>query len=189
MKLIVGLGNPGKEYVRHRHNIGFMVVDRLAQQHGLSFDRKQSKAKIAQGEIDDHRVILAKPQTYMNLSGLSVQGLVDKYRLPLAEIMVICDDLDLPAGKIRIRPSGGAGGHNGLKSIIAALGSQDFARLRIGIGRPAAEAGIEPVIDFVLTGFAGEEKEAIFAAIDHACESIILTLKEGLQAAMNRFNA
>ncbi len=188
MKLLIGLGNPGKEYLRHRHNIGFMVLDYLAKKHDLSFDKKQSKAKVAEGEINGHRVLLAKPQTYMNLSGLSVQGLVNKYRVPLPELIVVCDDLDLPLGKIRIRAAGGSAGHNGLKSIIAALGTQEFARLRIGIGRPVVEAGKEPVIDYVLTGFNGNEKEAIEAAVARAAEALALAITEGLQAAMNKYN-
>lgn len=187
MKLIVGLGNPGKEYVRHRHNIGFMVVDRFAKLQGLSFDKKQSKAKVAEGTVEGSRLVLAKPQTYMNLSGLSVQGLMAKTRLPPSEIVVVCDDMDLPLGKIRIRPSGGSAGHNGLKSIIAALGTQEFPRLRVGIGRPDP-ASPDSTIDFVLTGFAGEEREAIDAAVERACEALLLALKDGLQAAMNKYN-
>ncbi len=208
MKLIVGLGNPGKEHTRHRHNIGFMILDRFAKQHGLSFEKKQSKAKMAEGKIEGRQIILAKPQTYMNLSGQSVQGLVFKYQLPLSEIMVVCDDLDLPLGKIRLRPAGGSAGHNGLKSIIGALGGQEFPRLRVGIGRPPpspganvpghaelvsasrslSPSGISSTIDFVLTEFIAEERESINEAIDRAGEALLLILQEGLQAAMNKYN-
>ncbi|MBI4330629.1 MAG: aminoacyl-tRNA hydrolase [Chloroflexi bacterium] len=189
VKLFVGLGNPGKEHLRHRHNIGFMVVDRFGKKHGLTFDRKQSKAKIAEGDVEGRRLVLAKPQTYMNLSGLSVQGLVNKYRLQPSEIMVVCDDMDLPAGKIRIRPGGGSGGHRGLQSIIDALGNRDFPRLRVGIGHPPTTMALNPAIDFVLTEFTREEREIIDEALDRASEALLCVLTEGLQAAMNEFNA
>lgn len=187
-KLIIGLGNPGREHTRHRHNVGFMIVDRFAGRHGLVFNRRQSKAKVAEGEVDGHAIVLAKPQTYMNLSGLSVQGLVHRHRLPLSDIVVLCDDLDLPLGKIRIRPGGGSGGHKGLKSIIDSLGSQDFPRLRLGVGRPVMSATEKDVVDYVLTEFKGEERRTVNEAIDAAVEALECLLGEGLLAAMNRYN-
>lgn len=188
MKLIIGLGNPGKEHARNRHNVGFMVVDRFAKEHGLVFKRTQSRAKLAEGEFEGNALVLAKPQTYMNSSGLSVQGLVHRYRLSASDIIVLCDDLDLPLGKIRIRPVGGSGGHKGLKSIIDSLGSQEFPRLRLGIGRPDLNASEEDVVDYVLKGFKGEEMALVEEAINAAVEALECLLKDGLQTAMNRYN-
>ncbi len=188
MKLIIGLGNPGKEHTRHRHNAGFMIVDRFAREHSLVFNRRQSRAKVAEGEVEGNAIALAKPQTYMNFSGLSVQGLVYRYRLALSDIIVLCDDLDLPLGKIRIRPSGGSGGHKGLKSIIDSVGSHDFPRLRLGIGRPELSASEEDVVDYVLAGFKREEVPVAGEAIATAVEALECLLKDGLQAAMNRYN-
>ncbi|MEP0761778.1 MAG: aminoacyl-tRNA hydrolase, partial [Chloroflexota bacterium] len=137
MFLVVGLGNPGREYTNTRHNIGFRCVDALAARHNLAFeDKKKSKAKIALGSIQGQRVLLAKPQTYMNLSGSAVQGLAAFYQIPPAQMMVIFDDLDLPVGTLRIRPKGGSGGHKGVTDIIQRLGTQGFSRIRVGIGRP-----------------------------------------------------
>src|SRR5438552_1736530 len=134
--LIVGLGNPGREYEKTRHNVGFRFVDALAAAHGMTFSKKQSKALVADGTIGDHKVLLAKPQTYMNLSGEAVRGLMDFYKIPLSNLLVVSDDLDIPAGTLRIREKGGAGGQKGLKSIIEHLGTPEFARMRVGIGRP-----------------------------------------------------
>lgn len=188
MVLIVGLGNPGKEYAKHRHNIGFMVLDSFARQHHLPFDLKQSKARVAKGEVQGKGVILAKPQTYMNASGVSVQGLVHRYNLFPADALVVCDDLDLPLGKTRLRPRGSSGGHKGLQSIIETLNSQEFLRLRIGIGRPPPSIAENAAIDFVLTEFTAEEVEIIKGVISRACDALLFFLEESIQAAMNKFN-
>ncbi|MFN2279831.1 MAG: aminoacyl-tRNA hydrolase, partial [Candidatus Promineifilaceae bacterium] len=153
--LIVGLGNPGKKHQKNRHNIGFMAVDRLAGQNEIPLGKVQSKAVLGNGRIAGQQVILAKPQTYMNRSGDSVGPLVNYYRVPLENVLVIYDELDLPFGTLRLRQSGGSGGHNGMKSIINHLG-QDFPRMRLGIGRPPGR--MEPA-DFVLRDFRGQELE------------------------------
>ena len=139
MKLIVGLGNPGKEYSTNRHNIGFLCINHFAKIHRIALDRKQGKARIGTGRVAGNEVVLAKPQTYMNLSGESISLLMRNHKVNLEDLMVVHDDLDLPLGKIRIRQGSSAGGHNGIKSIIASLGTQDFVRIRVGISRPQAE--------------------------------------------------
>jgi len=136
MKLIVGLGNPGKTYTNNRHNIGFMCLSHFAKTQGISFDKKQGKARIGSGEVAGNQLLLARPQTYMNHSGQSVSRLVNKYKIGLNDILIIHDDLDLPLGTIRFRQSGSSGGHKGVDSIIYELESQDFPRLKVGIGRP-----------------------------------------------------
>ncbi len=183
--LIVGLGNPGPRYAPNRHNAGFRCVDLLAQRHNLTFDRLQHRALVATGTIAAQRVVLAKPLTYMNLSGLAVKALVRAYRVPLDRLMVVYDDLDLPPGTIRLRPRGGAGGHKGMRSIISQLDTQDFPRLRIGIGRPPA--GWDPA-DYVLSDFTPDELPLFRAAAENAIQAIECWLTDGLEAAMNRFN-
>jgi len=183
--LIVGLGNPGPRYAPNRHNAGFRCVDLLAQRHNLTFDRLQHRALVATGTIVDEQVVLAKPLTYMNLSGQAVGPLVRSYKIPLDQLLVVYDDLDLPLGTIRLRPRGGAGGHKGMRSIINQLGSQDFPRLRIGIGRPPA--GWDPA-DYVLSDFTPDELPLFRSAADNAVQAIECWLTEGLDAAMNRFN-
>ena len=160
MKLIIGLGNPGPRYARNRHNVGFQIVDALAAAHGLGFDKRQFQALMADGRVSDQRLMLAKPQGYMNLSGLSVQSLVSFYKIDLSDLMVVFDDLDLPIGKLRLRPFGGAGGHNGMRSIIARLGSDQFPRLRVGIDRPPGR--MDPA-DYVLHDFTAAEEEIMAA--------------------------
>ena len=152
--MIVGLGNPGREHSQNRHNIGFMTVDRLAEEHGIALGKVQSRAVIGSGRIAGRQVILAKPQTYMNRSGDAVGPLVAYYRVPPENVLVIYDELDLPLGALRLRPSGGSGGHNGMKSIINHLG-QDFPRLRLGVGRPA---GRMEAADYVLQDFRGPKR-------------------------------
>lgn len=183
--LLVGLGNPGREYLWNRHNAGFMVIDRLAVRLGARGMRLQSKAIVMAATHDQHKLILAKPQTYMNLSGQSVQGLIHFYRLPLERVLVIYDELDLPFGVIRLRPAGGAGGHNGVASIIERLGRQDFPRLRIGIGRPP---GRMEAADYVLQDFSREETALLSEILDRAAEAALTFVAEGLEAAMNKFN-
>ncbi len=186
MKLIFGLGNPGLRYERNRHNIGFQIVDVLAAAHKLSFDKMQFKARVVDGRINDQRLLLAKPQTYMNGSGEAVQPLAAYYKVEPPDILVIFDDLDLPTGKLRFRPFGGAGGHNGMKSIIQRLGTDQFPRLRIGIDRPPGR--MDPA-DYVLQDFSAAEEEVMVQVRDRAVAAVQAWLAEGLAVAMNQFNA
>lgn len=184
MKLIVGLGNPGEEYAASRHNVGFHCVRALARKHHLEFDRKRAQARIAQGMILAQPVVLARPQTYMNLSGQSVGGLLHWLRILPADLLVILDDLDLPLGKIRLRPGGSAGGHRGIKSIIGSLGTEEFPRLRVGIGRPEGNEAI----NYVLGNFTSAERQIMHDAYARVVEAVELVLTDGLEAAMNRYN-
>jgi len=184
MKLIVGLGNPGREYERSRHNVGFLVLDRLAEQHATRFNQKRAQSRVARARVDDQEVILAKPQTYMNLSGRAVQGLLAGHGIKPAELLVVYDDFDLPLGALRLRERGSAGTHNGMRSIIECLGTEDFARLRLGIG-PAQ--GL-PARDYVLADFDEPAWKVFELARDRAVEAIEIFLREGAPAAMNRFN-
>jgi len=193
MKLIVGLGNPGFLYSRNRHNVGFMCVRHLARTLGIRFDRKQGHARTGIGNIGGNRVVLARPQTYMNASGESVSALTRKLNLIPSDLIVIHDDLDLPPGKIRLRLGGGSGGHKGIDSIIARLGSSDFYRIRVGIGRPDTFEGSaaekeEAVIAYVLSDFTREEKKIIDKIMPDVGQAIDCLLTEGLAAAMNKFN-
>jgi PTH1 family peptidyl-tRNA hydrolase len=190
IKLIVGLGNPGKEYSSNRHNIGFLCLNHFAKKHRIEFDKKQSKARVGTGRVAGYEVVLAKPQTYMNASGESVAGLVRKYSLNLDDMVIIHDDLDLPLGKIRIRAGNSAGGHNGIKSIIFSLGRQDFIRIRVGIGRPLTPEGTNDrqVVDYVLGDFSSQEKEILEETIGRVSEAVLDLLTKGLAAAMNTYN-
>jgi PTH1 family peptidyl-tRNA hydrolase len=183
--LIVGLGNPGREYKNSRHNAGFMVVDRLAVQLDVSFNRVKSKALVTEARYSDHYCILAKPQTYMNLSGQSVSELMRFYKIPLSNLLVVHDDIDLPFGTIRLRPSGGSGGHKGMMSIIERLASQDFPRLRIGINRPP---GRMEASDYVLQDFSPQEMQLLPEILDRAAQAVLTFLTEGIEQAMTRFN-
>jgi PTH1 family peptidyl-tRNA hydrolase len=183
--LIVGLGNPGRDYENTRHNIGFRAVDAIAKTYGLTFAKKQSKALIGDGVIADRKVLVAKPQTYMNLSGEAVRGLVDFYKIPLRKVLVISDDMDIPAGTLRIREKGGAGGQKGLKSIAEHLGTQEFARMRIGIGRPPGR--MDPAA-YVLQDFDKSESILIIETLDRVVKSIDTWLRYGLPHMMNRHN-
>jgi len=192
MKLIVGLGNPGPAYAGNRHNIGFMCLKHLAEKLGVHLDRAQARARTGEGKVNGMRVLLARPQTGMNLSGESVSRLVNKFHINLEDLVVIHDDLDLPVGKVRIRRGGRSAGHRGMESIIASLGSADFIRVRVGIGRPDLEStGRDKeaaVIDYVLSDFTPEEEKSINQTIPVVSEAIVCLLREGLSAAMNRFN-
>jgi len=183
--LIVGLGNPGREYERTRHNIGFQIADRLAAKHALSFSKKQAKALLAEGTIVQRRVLLAKPQTYMNLSGEAVRPLIAFYNLPLTNVLIILDDLDIPLGTLRLRPNGGAGGQKGLKSILEQLGTQQVARLRFGIGRPP---GRMDAAAYVLQPFAAEEQLLVTETADRAVRAVETWLEFGIETAMARYN-
>lgn len=187
LALIIGLGNPGKEHALHRHNVGFMVVDALAQAHGLRFTRKrEAKAWVATGQIQNRAVLLAKPQTFMNLSGKAVHWLSRTYHIPPERILVVYDDLDLPLGRLRLRPAGGSGGHKGMQSIIDSLGTQSFPRLRVGIDRPPGS--MDPA-DYVLQPFDEPERPLLVEAIRWAVAAIECWLTEGIVAAMDRFNS
>jgi PTH1 family peptidyl-tRNA hydrolase len=183
-KLIIGLGNPGRKYAGNRHNVGFQCLDRLAEAWGLSFSQRKHKALLAQGEIAGLKVILAKPQTFMNLSGDAVQQMARFHRVPPDNILVIYDDLDLPVGRIRLRPEGGSGGHKGMKSLIEHLGTNGFPRLRVGIGRPTHG---DPV-DYVLDDFTLDERITIDVVYEKVVSAVELWLTEGVAAAMNRYN-
>lgn len=189
MKLIVGLGNPGREYSGTRHNVGFAVLGVLARKHSVNFNKRCCHSHAGEGQIGNQQIVLAKPQTYMNLSGDAVGALMRKYKLKLSDILIVHDDLDLPLGKIRIRANGSAGGHNGLKSIIASVGSTEFARLKIGIGRPeSAEPGRRDVVDHVLSDFDAVDRKITEEAIVRAIDAIEVLLDQGLEVAMNRLN-
>lgn len=184
--LIVGLGNPGREYVDTRHNVGFRCVDALAAAHGIPFEaKKKSKAKIADGLITGKRVLLAKPQTFMNLSGSSVQGLASFYQIPPEHIIVIFDDLDIPPGTLRIRPKGGSGGHRGMTDIIQKLGTQDFPRIRFGIGRPPGQ--MDPAA-FVLRRFDADEEVLAAETVERTIKTLETWLTDGIDMAMNLYN-
>ena len=193
MKLIVGLGNPGRIYAGNRHNIGFMCLNYFARKQGIRFDKKQGFARIGTGEVAGSKIVLARPQTYMNSSGQSVSRLIQRFNIDLNDLLVICDDLDLPLGKIRIRHGGSSGGHKGVESIITELGSQDFSRLRVGIGRPGvAESSTEiseaDTIAYVLSDFTPDEKQTIAKVIPKVSEAILCFLTDGPTAAMNKYN-
>jgi PTH1 family peptidyl-tRNA hydrolase len=183
--LIVGLGNPGREYRENRHNIGFMLIDRLAVRLNLRFTRLQSRALVASGAFQGNKAILAKPQTFMNLSGQAVQGLVRFYKLPLSNLLVVHDDLDLPTGTIRIRPDGGSAGQKGMTSILERLGTDEFPRLRLGIGRPPGQMQAP---DYVLQDFSDPEMTIINESLGRAVEAVEAWVADGLDAAMNMFN-
>jgi peptidyl-tRNA hydrolase, PTH1 family len=190
MKLIVGLGNPGKEYSTNRHNIGFLCISHLAKKARITLDKKQSQARVGTGKIAGDEVVLARPQTYMNASGQSIKLLMQRYNVFLQDLIVIHDDLDLPIGKIRIRQGSSAGGHNGIKSTIACLGTQEFIRIKVGIGRPQTEtsAGQDCIVDYVLGDFSSEDKTIVNETIERVCEAVICLITQGLTPAMNKFN-
>jgi len=192
MKLIVGLGNPGRIYAHNRHNIGFMCLNHFAKTQGIGFDKKQGQARTGTGETAGDKVILARPQTSMNLSGESVSRLVKRFKISLDDLIAIHDDLDLPLGKIRIRQGSSSGGHKGIDSIIAYLGSTDFLRIRVGIGRPDSESSIKDkeaeVIDYVLSDFTPEERKTVAQVIPKVSEAILCLLSESLTEAMNKYN-
>jgi PTH1 family peptidyl-tRNA hydrolase len=191
MKLIVGLGNPGKTYAHNRHNAGFRCLNYFARLHSIRFDHRQCRARVGIGEVSGEKLLLAKPQTFVNLSGQAVAGLVRKHKIPLSDLLVIYDDLDLPLGKIRLRQSGGSGGHKGMNSIISALGSEDFPRIRVGIGRPQADEqsiSEDAIVNYVLSDFSRQEEATIKPVIIKVAEAIDCFLTQGVEAAMGKFN-
>ena len=193
MKLIVGLGNPGRGYANNRHNLGFICLNHFARMNHIGFDKKQGKARIGSGEVAGNKVVVARPQTYMNQSGQSVNRLIHKFNIDLNDLLIIHDDLDLPVGKIRIRQAGSSGGHKGIESIITELRSQDFLRIRVGIGRPnmvesSAKIAETDIVDYVLGDFTSGERQVIVRVISKVSEAILCLLTEGLTAAMNKYN-
>ena len=184
-KLIVGLGNPGKEYDNTRHNIGFAVVDAFARQHAIAVTKRDYQALTGDGQVGETRVFLMKPQTFMNLSGQSVAAFLKMKPLELADILVVTDDIALPLGRLRLRAEGSAGGHNGLKSLIAHLHGQAFPRLRFGVGAPR-DPSVQ--IDFVLGRFGRSEQAEVDDGIARSVAALEMWLAEGIQPAMNRFN-
>ncbi|MEJ5225799.1 MAG: aminoacyl-tRNA hydrolase [Anaerolineales bacterium] len=183
--LIVGLGNPGREYKENRHNFGFMLIDRLTVRLNARGMKVMSKAIVIDARYEGRKIILAKPQTFMNLSGQSVQGLVRFYKIPLENLMLAHDDLDLPFGTVRLRPGGGAGGQKGVAHTIQQLGTPEFARLRLGIGRPP---GRMDAAAYVLQDFPPGDLLALSRILDHAADAALTWVTEGLNAAMNKFN-
>jgi len=183
--LIIGLGNPGREYRDTRHNVGFMVLNRLADDLGIKMSRVQNKAITGSGMLEGNRIILAKPQTFMNLSGGPVGGLVRFYKVPLNQMMVIHDDLDLAFGTLRIRPGGGSAGQKGIQSIINSLGNQGFPRMRVGIGRPS---GSKQGASYVLQGFSTLERKELDFILEGASAAVRLYITDSLEMAMNRYN-
>lgn len=184
--LIAGLGNPGRIYRSNRHNVGFMVVDQIAARLEVSFARLESKALVAKGAYQGKPIILAKPQTYMNLSGQSLASLVRFYKIDLQNLLVIYDDVDLPLGTLRLRPSGGSAGHRGMVSIIERLGTQDIPRLRVGIGRPP---GRKDAAAHVLEDFSKAEAELLPDILARAAEAALAFVADGMEASMNRYNS
>jgi PTH1 family peptidyl-tRNA hydrolase len=189
MKLIVGLGNPGRSYVGNRHNIGFICLRYFARASAIKLDQKKGLARIGRGTVAGNKVVLARPQTFMNNSGQSVSRLLRQFAVNPKDLLVIHDDLDLPLAKIRLSSGSGSGGHKGINSIIEALGTREFTRLRVGIGRPAnPNPSEDDIIAYVLSNFSSEEKKAISQIIPRIAEAILCLLTEGLTPAMNKFN-
>lgn len=184
--LVVGLGNPGREYRNSRHNVGFMLLDRLAERLGCTFSRVESRALVAKGDYLENRLILVKPQTYMNLSGQAASSLLRFYKIPLEQLLVIYDEVDLPLGILRLRPGGGSAGHKGMQSIMDKLGTQEFPRLRIGINRPP---GRKEAADYVLQDFSKDEAQLLPELLDRAIEAVLTFVRGGITDAMNLYNA
>lgn len=186
MHVICGLGNPGKKYENTRHNIGFIAIDRLADKLDIKVNRSRFRATVGEGFIGSEKVLLAKPETYMNDSGLAVKEICDFYKLDPKDLIVIYDDFDIPEGTVRIRPFGSSGTHNGMRSIIRLLGSDRFPRIRIGTGKENMED--RELISFVLGGFSKEEVKIMESAVDVACDACRCYVTDGIDLAMNRYN-
>jgi len=185
LSVVIGLGNPGPRYENTRHNVGFDTVDLLSKKHNIDVTKVKHKAIIGDGNIGGHRVLLVKPQTFMNLSGESVREIIEWYKVPVENIIIIYDDIDLPVGKIRIRPKGSAGTHNGMRSVIYQIQSEDFPRIRIGIDKPPQNWDLA---DFVLSKFSTDERKSVEEAIANAAEAVEVILNSGIDKAMNRYN-
>ena len=184
--MIVGLGNPGSRFAGSRHTVGFMVVDEVAREHGMRFSSKQANAEIARGEIGGKKVIVAKPQTFMNLSGHAVRGLANYYKIPTERIIIIYDEIALPVGTIRVREKGSSAGHNGVNSVIQQMGTQNVPRIRVGVDRPSDPRHSQ--IDWVLGRFTKDEQPLIEATIRRAAEAVEGILRIGIERAMNSYN-
>ena len=185
MRLVIGLGNPGRQFTNSRHNVGFRCVDHIARRWGIQFNDRRAKAVVGQGRLLSGPVLLAKPRTFMNRSGDGARYLLDRFSGSPEDLVVIYDDMDLPLGRIRVRARGSAGGHNGIDSIVGALATQEFPRVRVGIGRPMEN---EDSIDYVLGHFRPDETPVIAEAVVRVEEVVASVLLEGLDVAMNRFN-
>jgi PTH1 family peptidyl-tRNA hydrolase len=185
MFLVAGLGNPGEEYALTPHNLGFLTVDRLAERHGIRITRKDSRALVGVGEIDGHPVMLAKPQTYMNLSGTSLAPLIEKHSIEIARFLAVYDELDLPWLALKIKPKGSAAGHNGMRSLISSLGTDQFLRVRMGIhpGHPIRDGA-----EFVLAPFKRSQKKELEEFVDYTADAVRSIIAEGVEKAMTRFN-
>jgi len=181
--LVIGLGNPGREYERSRHNVGFLVVDELARRQGARLTDKAAKSLTGRIRIGDRELVLAKPQTMMNLSGLAAKALRAKYDVPLERTLVIHDDLDHPFGRLRIRKSGSSAGNHGIDSLIGSFGTQDFIRFRVGIGRPPGDG-----VDYVLSPFTTDEQSQLAAIIGRTADAVLFTAEHGVDRAMTEFN-
>ena len=185
MYLIVGLGNPEEEYSQTRHNMGFNTINKIAEKYNLEINKNKFHGLYENVIIEDKKVILLKPQTYMNLSGISVKEIMDFYKIDKENILIIYDDMDIEPGKIKIRKKGGAGGHNGIKSIIESIRTEEFERIRIGIGRPTPN---QDKINYVIGAISNEEKEQLEKGVEKAVEAVEEVLKNGIDSAMNKFN-
>jgi len=185
MFLVAGLGNPGEEYAHTPHNLGFRTVDRLAERHGIRITRRDSKALVGVGEIDGREVMLAKPQTFMNLSGTSLRPLMEKHSIGLEQLIVVYDELDLPWRALKIKPKGSAAGHNGMKSVIASLGSNEFVRVRLGI---YPDHPVKDGAEFVLAPFRRSQGKDLEELVDYAADAVRSIIAEGVVKAMTKFN-
>jgi PTH1 family peptidyl-tRNA hydrolase len=181
--LVIGLGNPGREYERSRHNMGFLVIDELARRHGARVTDRSAKSLTGRVRVDDRELVLAKPQTMMNLSGLAAKALAAKYGVPLDRTLVIHDELDLPFGRLRIRKGGSSAGNHGLDSVIASFGSKDFIRFRVGIDRPPGNG-----VDYVLSPFTPAERDQLPDVVGRVADAVLFTIEHGLDRAMTEFN-
>ena len=184
MKVILGLGNPGKEYAKTRHNVGYQTVEGLAEKLGLSFNKAKFHSLVAEGQIRGEKVLLAKPTSYMNLSGIAAAEILAFYKLDTEDLLVVYDDIDLEIGSLRLRKNGGAGTHNGMRDILRRLGSEDFPRLRLGIGQNTRI----PLASFVISGFSSEEKQVMDKSIEEAVKALDIFLHKGIDTAMNHYN-
>lgn len=188
MKILCGLGNPGREYEAHRHNVGFMVLDALAARWKMTFSAHKFDGDLAQADVGPQRVLLLKPQTFMNRSGVSLGAAARFYKVAAADVLVVHDELDLPFGQLALKSGGGTGGHNGLNSIRESWGEEGYGRLRFGIGKPTGPGARERVVGHVLGGFSGDERPRLPDLIAHAVDGCELWARQGMQKAMNGFN-
>ncbi|MEE2700757.1 MAG: aminoacyl-tRNA hydrolase [Chloroflexota bacterium] len=182
--VVIGLGNPGDTYANTRHNVGFRCINTLARKHGIPLTQRHKLANYGEGSIEGQTIILVKPKTYMNLSGKAISYILARHNLTPDRLLVVYDDMDLPIRRVRLRPRGGPAGHNGIKSIISELNTEDFARLRIGIGKPVDQN----TIDFVLSAFSNEESQIMDDVMAWAVEAVEWTIRHGIESAMGNFN-